>query len=285
MRFRLANACSMAMGVAARTMAASAPPRAWIVSAGSSSRGVHGVAGAQLAGDGELRLEDVDGGDGRAGDLGVLHRKMTEPADAEHGDEIGRAGAGHLHGLVRRDAGARERRGVERVDAAGYEPGERRLGQHVLGEAAVDGVARVLRVGAERLPSGGAELTGTACPTEPRHRNAIAFVQIGHAGPDAGDDADALVPGYERRSGLDRPVTTRRMDVRVAEPGRLDLDQHLPVARLGGGDLLDHQRAVELVDDSSLHRGPPRSNSGSRPPSSPAGPRPRAERHVRADET
>ena len=51
-----------------------------------------------------------------AGDAGVLDRHVTEPADAEHGDDVRRSDLGHLDGLVGRDAGARQRRGIERID-------------------------------------------------------------------------------------------------------------------------------------------------------------------------
>ena len=87
----------------------------------------------------ELAVEDVDGGDGPAGDLGVLHRQVAESADAEHGDEVRRAGARHLDRLVGGDAGARERRGVERVDAVGHGPANAASASDVLGEAAVHG--------------------------------------------------------------------------------------------------------------------------------------------------
>ena len=49
--------------------------------------------GAQLTGELELLLVDVDRDDAPAGDRGVLDREVSEPADAEDGDEIGRAGA------------------------------------------------------------------------------------------------------------------------------------------------------------------------------------------------
>ena len=56
-------------------------------------RGVDGVGGAELLGELQLVVDDVDGHDGAAGDLGVLHGQVAEAADAEHGDEVGRAGA------------------------------------------------------------------------------------------------------------------------------------------------------------------------------------------------
>ena len=140
---------------------------------------VHGVVGAEVFGDVELGFEDVDGGNGCAGDLGVLHGQVAESADSEHGHEVRRTGARHLDRLVRGDTGARQRSGVERVDPGRYEAHERGVGEDVLGEAAVDGVAGVAGVGAQRLPSRRAGFARSACPPEPRNSHTVAFVQGG----------------------------------------------------------------------------------------------------------
>jgi len=59
---------------------------------GRLSRGVHDVVSPQLLRQIQLLIGHVDGNHGGTGDLGVLHGKMTEAPDAEHCDEIGRAG-------------------------------------------------------------------------------------------------------------------------------------------------------------------------------------------------
>ena len=134
LRFRLAKACSQANGVAANTIAASAPPIAWISVAGSWVVGVDGVGGTEMLGDSSLDFENVDRGDGRAGDLRVLHRQVAESADPEHRDEVRRACARHFDRLVGGDAGARQRRRIEWVDPRRYEADERGVGDDVLGE-------------------------------------------------------------------------------------------------------------------------------------------------------
>ncbi len=86
---------------------------------------------------------------------------------------------------------------------------------------------------------------------------------LGDTLADGGDDADAFVPGDERRSRLDRPVAVGGMDVGVAEPGRLEPDDDLSGAGGGDGPVFDAQRRTELVDDSCFHDlDPP--NRGSR---------------------
>ena len=51
--------------------------------------GVHRERRAELSGELELLLVEVDGHDAAAGDPRVLKREVTEAADAEDGDEVG----------------------------------------------------------------------------------------------------------------------------------------------------------------------------------------------------
>ena len=176
----------------------------------------------------ELLVVDVDGDDAPAGDRGVLDREVAEAADAEHRGEIARAGARDLDRLVGRDARAGQRRGVEGVDAGGDLDDVARVGGRVLAERAVERVAHVLLLEAERLPARHAVVAGAAGVAEPRHRDAVAERDLGDAGAELDDDADALVAGDERRRRLDRPVAVGGVDVGVAQARRLDLDADLP---------------------------------------------------------
>src|SRR6266545_2744322 len=143
---------------------------------------VHRVVGAELAGELELLVDQVHRDDRGAEDLGVLHGQVTQPADAEHRDERGRAGAGDLDRLVRGDAGAGQRSGVERVDPLGNlgDVLGRRL--RVLRVAAVQEVAGVELLLAQRLPAGVAVLAGAAGVTEPRQGDPVAGGYLGHPG-------------------------------------------------------------------------------------------------------
>ena len=135
------------------------------------------------------------------------------------------------------------------VDAVGHPDDVAGVGGGVLAEAAVDRVAHVLLLEAERLPAGDAVVADAAGVAEPRHRDAVAEGDLGHARAELDDDADALVAGDERRRGLHGPVAVGGVDVGVAEPGRLDPDAHLTELEAEDRHLLDGQRLAEGVHD------------------------------------
>ena len=93
-------------------------------------------------------------------------------------------------------------RGLERVDPLGHLDDVAGVGVGVLAEAAVDRVAHVLLLEAERLPAGDAVLAGAAGVAEPRHRDSVAERDLGDAGAELDDDADALVAGMNGGDGL-----------------------------------------------------------------------------------
>src|ERR1039458_2496045 len=204
---------------------------------------------AELAGELELLIDHVDRYDPPSGDRRVLDREVSQTADAEHGNEIRGAGARDLDRLIGRHTGAGQRRGVERVEPLGDLDDVAGIGGGVLTEAAVDRIAHHLLLKAQRLPARHAILTAATRVAKPGHRDAVTDRDLAHAGRDLRDDADALVTGDERRRGLDRPVAVRGVDVGVAEATRLDLHAHLSRTELRHRDLLDGQRAAEVVDD------------------------------------
>jgi len=122
--------------------------------------------------------------------------------------------------------------------------------RRVLAEAAVDRIPHVLLVEAERLPARDAVVARAAGVAEPRHPDAIADLDFGHCRSAFHDTPNSLVAGDERRRGLDRPVAMCGMDVGVAEAGGLDLDADLVRLQFRWQDLFDHQRAVEVMNDS-----------------------------------
>jgi hypothetical protein len=73
-------------------------------------------------------------------------------------------------------------------------------------------------------------------------------------GADRLDDAHALVSRRERQLRLHGPITVRRVDVGVAETGRLDLDDDLAGPRNRLREILDLRRLVEAVYDNRAHR-------------------------------
>ena len=86
----------------------------------------------------------------------------------------------------------------------------------------------------------------------------IALGDAGHPAPDIDDDAGALMAEDRRKQPLGIGPGKGEL-VGVADPGRLDLDQHLTVFGAVELNRLDLQRLSGLESDSSacLHDPPP----------------------------
>src|SRR6185369_17063535 len=108
-------------------------------------------------------------------------------------------------------------------------------------------IARVALPLAEGLPSRGAGLALTARPTEPRHGDAVTFLDAGHIRAQPLDDPYALVAGDQGERRLHRPVAVSRVDVCVAEARGLDLDEHLSSAGGWCHDLFEVERRAVLM--------------------------------------
>ena len=160
---------------------------------------------------------------------------------------------GLLDALVGGDTGADEGRGLLGVEAGRYVGDVVRIGDEILGKAAILSVAAELRLGADRLPGRQAMLAMTAGRVEPWHADAVALFDDRDAGADRGDAADGLMTRNERQLGLQRPVAGRGMKVGVAHAAGLGLDQDLARAGRRDIDLHAHQRLAELLDERSLH--------------------------------
>ena len=87
------------------------------------------MVGAELLGQLQLLVGDVDRGHGAADDLRVLQREVAEAADAGDRHQLAGADAADLDRLVRGDARAGQRGGVDGVDAVGHRRREGRLGE------------------------------------------------------------------------------------------------------------------------------------------------------------
>ena len=79
---------------------------------------------------------------------------------------------------------------------------------------------------------------------QPRHADPVSFLYRGHAGTHRGDGADALMPRDEGWARLYRPVAVHRMQVGVADPPCLDLDQDLAWTNLRHRNLVDRRAAA-----------------------------------------
>ena len=97
-------------------------------------------------------------------------------------------------------------------------------------------------------------LARAARVVQPRDADGVAFLEAGHAGADRRDDARAFVTRNERQLRLHRPIAVRRMEIRVADAARDDLDQHLAGPRCRDRHFLDRERLAEGADHGRFHR-------------------------------
>jgi hypothetical protein len=170
-----------------------------------------------------------------------LHRDVADAAGSD--DHDGLAGRQQrrpvLDRVVRRERGIRKRGGGDGVEIADRHqiPGQRH--DHVSGEAAVVADASAVAAGLERrglaqvfhppqaVPAGAAAPAGV-------HENPIALGYPSRARPESRDSARGFVSQRERQRVRNRSGPPfHEMQVAVAEPGCLHLQQHL--ARTGYG--------------------------------------------------
>src|SRR5207342_2479983 len=152
-----------------------------------------------------------------------------------------------LQALVDGDAGAQHRRDLDEANILRQVTDIARVGQRVLGKAAVHRIAGVLLLRAQRLPAPKAVFAVTAGRMQPRNADAVAFLDVADARADRDHVAHALVTGDEGRRWLHRPVALGRVQVGVAHAARFDLYQHVAGPGPRHGDFLDHQGLAECT--------------------------------------
>jgi hypothetical protein len=97
--------------------------------------------------------------------------------------------------------------------------------------AAIAGVAGEGRRVAQILPPRSAKRADAAGGAEPRHANARADRDAGHASADRGDATDNLVPGHDREFGIGK-LAVDHVQIGAADAAGRNLDQNLACRRL-----------------------------------------------------
>jgi hypothetical protein len=248
-------------------------PLGGLLGRGEGVRGAVGLGPVALVGD---RLDDHDvAGAGRGGALDGVHPDAAGPHDhhglprPDRGDLGRRAPAG-------RDAAADQRRDLQRdvrLDPhhgrlvhgdVGREGAEQAHRGHALplGRDAVRAVGdgdAAEQVGAEVAEVLQALRTrrALAARRDEGGDHVIALLHVGHARPDLGDDAGALVPADDGE-GRDRGAAGDQVLVGVAQAGGGELDGHLTGSGITDLDLLDRPFLAHAPQDRALglHRGP-----------------------------
>jgi hypothetical protein len=130
-----------------------------------------------------------------------------------------------------------------------------RRGHQILGVAAGLGVARGLCRLADGLHACEAELAGAAGGIHPRHADVVAHSETADAGTQLGNAARHLVAGDQGNDRRWCPVAIHGVKIAVADAAGCDLDEEVPMAGLGHGNVLDFQRGLQRMQDSGFHCG------------------------------
>ena len=237
-----ANACSNgARRSTASAIATSAPPSAWIASTGSSCAAFDDVVGAELASRARAcRRSTSTAMTVPPAIRAYCTREVAESADAEDRDELGGRTPATLTALYVVTPAHVSGAASSGATPSGTGTTKSRAAEHVLRVGAVDRVAGVVLLLAQRLAPVDAVPALAARVAEPRDRDPRRrSCRSVTPAPERLDDADALVPGHERQRRLDRPVAVRGVDVGVAQPGGLDADEDLPGPGVGIGRSCD----------------------------------------------
>src|SRR6187402_534653 len=109
---------------------------------------------------------------------------MSQTSDTRYDDPFSRPGLRLLDALVRRDAGADERSRIPGGQCRRYVRNVIRIGNNVLGEAAVLRVSAELRLRTYGFARSEAILTVSAGRIKPGHAHPVPFSNRRHARPD-----------------------------------------------------------------------------------------------------
>lgn len=172
--------------------------------------------------------------------LGILDGDAAEAAaSTNNGDCLARPHERLLDALVDGDAGTENRRNGLEVGALGDARNVGGLGNGVLLERAVDGVARQQGLFAERLVAVLAVGAAEARAVEPLDAGEVAQLNVGDEAAAGNDDAGAFVAADEgQRFRVERPVAHHGVEVGVADARVLDVDEDFIGAGLLDGDSL-----------------------------------------------
>lgn len=197
------------------------------------ARSAQGLAGLALL------LAAVDGDGVDAHGLAVLQGHVTETTTGTgDGDPLARADTGLLDSLVDSDTGAEDGGDGLKIHALGNTGHVGGLGDSVLLEGTVDGVARKLGLGAEGLVSSHAVGAGQAGAVEPLDADVIALLEIVDEFAAGDNNTSTLVATDQGHLDGQGPVALHGVQVGVAHTRELDVDQNLIGPGLGDRDFL-----------------------------------------------
>jgi hypothetical protein len=163
-----------------------------------------------------------------------------------------RAFAGRAIRAVSDEACAEQRGRFYVVVAGRQRQAVARVGNRVLGVAAVHAIAREGCALAKILETPRAVLARVARAGEPRHADALAFAQR-YAAANPHYPPHDLVARTQRVTQM-RQLRIEHVQVRAADAARCHFQQDLAVSRGGRGNVVQRQRPPRRVDTHGSHR-------------------------------
>jgi hypothetical protein len=147
------------------------------VGSGVGAAGIDRYGRTKLAGKVELGVFHIDCRDVQAHRPGVLDGHVPETADTGDHDPVARPGPRHLQALVHGNAREQDWRDLDEVHIGGQLVG---IGDHILGEGAVNRIPAVLLRLAQRFPAGPTVGAVTAGGVQPRYADPVALAHVRH---------------------------------------------------------------------------------------------------------
>ncbi len=120
----------------------------------------------------------------------------------------------------------------------------------VITVSAIHAVARVLLVGAEGLPAGGAELASSTGRVKPSHADTVADFAVSGIRTNLNNGSDSLVSGAKRSLGGNGPVSVDGVDIGVAATRSTHLNQDLRSSGMRSGQLSNGFKKVRESNHS-----------------------------------
>ena len=177
-------------------------------------------------------------------------------AKAEESDAVAGGNFSDAEAAEADDAGAKERREVDRGGLFGKRDEEVGTGDGVFRIAAIDGVARVGGVVAEILAVPAAERAGAVDAAEPGDAGAMTDADGVDAGAEFFHAADDLVSGRNSIAQR-RQLTGGDVEIGAAHATGFDLEENLARSGLGDRQIFKGQRTRGdgggMVEDSGAH--------------------------------
>ena len=161
-----------------------------------------------------------------------LQRDMSQTADANHRDFVGRFHVAHHDGLENRDAAAKHRAEFARVQLGGNRNRPRPMRAHFLRETAETPDNRAFEIGTQILIAAQTPLARHTRTGNPAQTNAVANLEFFSGAPDVADGADDFVAGHKRILRL-LPVVFSHRQIGVADAAILDINFNFLGAEFG----------------------------------------------------